>query len=123
MVVDKMKLFEDARKRWPCRFRITPTDGTPRFEADPALAAVYQSIEASCNPVGVWTAGDEWRKLANWSFHQALWQVAEHVSEERSVHREEVSFDAFDHWMRFNLSDEMWKQEREAYEASPPHFQ
>ena len=123
MVVNKWKLFEEARERWPRRFKVTPTDGSPCFEADPELAAVYQSIEVSCNPTGAWTQRDEWTKLANWSFNQAFWQIAEQVPEERFVLREEVSFDAFDHWMRFNLSDEMWAAERQEYDASPSRLQ
>lgn len=123
MAINKWKLFEEARERWPQRFQIIPTDGSPCFEADPELVAVYRSIEDTCTPSGAWSPSDEWAKLANWSFNQALWQIAEQVSEERFVLREEVSFDAFDHWMRFNLSDEMWMAERQEYDASPSRFQ
>ena len=123
MTINKWKLFEEAKKRWPQSFHITPTDEMPSFEADPALEAIYRSIEDSCNPTGAWTQSDEWTKLANWSFHQALWQLAEQVSEDRLILREEVSFDAFDRWMHFNLSEEIWTSERQEYEASPTRFQ
>ena len=123
MAINKWKLFEEARERWPQRFEITPTDGYPCFSADPDLVAVYRSIEVSCNPTGEWTQSDEWTKLANWSFNQALWQIAEQVPEKLFVLREEVSFDAFDYWMRFNLSDAMWTAERQEYVVSPSRFQ
>jgi hypothetical protein len=77
MAIDKMKLFESTRDRWPESIRITPTNGVPTFEAEPELVAVYRKIENACDPTGEWTANDEWNQLANWAFNQALWALAE----------------------------------------------
>lgn len=119
MAIEKIKLFEQTRERWPLTIRVTPTNGLPCFEAQPSLAEVYQDIEASCEPAGEWTREDEWTKLANWSFHQAFWGLAERSSSGRHIGREEVTFDMFDEWMRSNLSDDDWSAERHEYEESP----
>ena len=122
MTIDKRKLLEKTRERWPLCFRVTPTDGVPSFEAEPKLGDVYQTIEASCAPADEWTESDEWTNLANWSFHQALWKLAEQAATERHIHREDVTLDMFDDWMRFNLSEEGWAAERREYEGSPSSF-
>jgi hypothetical protein len=111
MPIDKTKLFESTKERWPT-FPITPSNGV----------AIYLSIEEACDPRGEWTQTDEWVQLANWAFHQALGALAESGTSERTVHREEVTFDLFDEWMRFNLSDDCWEDERHEYEASPSRF-
>jgi hypothetical protein len=121
MAVEKTKLFKHARERWPLTVRVLPTDGVPCFEARPCLVEVYRAIEASCEPAGEWTAEDEWKNLANWSFHQALWALAERAGE-RELRRDEVTFEMFDRCMRENLLDESWKAERLEYEESPSRF-
>ena len=121
MVLEKTKLFEQARGRWPLTVRVFPKHGTPCFEAKPCLGDVYRDIETSCEPVGDWTAEDEWTKLANWSFHQALWALAEGAGE-RLLHRNEVTFMMFDECMRENLTDDCWGAERIQYEESPSRF-
>ncbi len=122
MAIDKMKLFESTRDRWPLSFRVTPADRVPSFKAEPELVAVYRSIEESCNPIGERTQSDEWIQVANWAFHQALWAVAEDGATERVVRREDVTFAMFDYWMRSNLSDESWDEERQEYDDSPSRF-
>lgn len=122
MAVDKMKLFESTRDRWPPNFRIAPTDGVPSFNAEPDLLSVYQRIEASCEPIGERTQSDEWAQLANWSFHQSLWALAEDGATERMIRSQDVTFEMFDHWLRFNLADESWAGERREYEDSPSRF-
>jgi DNA-binding GntR family transcriptional regulator len=123
MAIDKTKLFESTRGRWPLSFRITPTRGTPPFLDEPDTVAVYRSIEEACEPTGEYTQSDEWTQLANWAFHQALGEVAKNVASEKIVRRDEVTFDLFDKWMRSNLSEECWHEERREYEASPSRFQ
>lgn len=83
---------------------------------------MYRSIEESCDPVVERTQNDEWIQLANWAFHQALWALAKGTVTERIIRREDVTFDMFDYWMRSNLSDESWEEERREYEDSPPRF-
>jgi hypothetical protein len=119
MIIDKKKLFEDARGRWPESLRVTPKEGVPCFRAEPSLTEVYRSIEASCSPASEWATSDEWCQLANWSFTQALWTLAEQVNSERLILRDEVTFDMFDAIMRSNLSHHEWTAYRKAYEASP----
>ena len=121
MAIDKVRLFERTRERWPLTVRVLPTTGVPSFEAHPCLVDVHEAVEVSCAPAGEWTAEDEWIGLANWSFHQALWALAER-SGERHLHRDEVTFDMFDDCMRSNLTDECWNAERVDYEESPLRF-
>ena len=121
MAIDKAKLFERTQERWPLTVHVRPINGVPCFVAEPNLVDVLEAIEASCAPFGEWTSEDEWTGLANWSFHQALWSLAEH-SEERLLHRHEVTFLMFEERMRANLSDESWKAERLIYEESPSRF-
>lgn len=121
MAIDKVKLFERTKERWPLAVHVRPIDGAPCFVAEPCLVDVHAAIEASCAPSEEWTAEDDWTGLANWSFHQALWSLAEH-SEEGLLHRDEVTFLMFEECMRDNLSDESWKTERLEYEESPSRF-
>jgi hypothetical protein len=121
MAIDKAKLFERTRERWPLTVRVRPTNGVPPFDTQPCLVDVHGVIEASCAPAGEWTAEDEWIALANWSFHQALWALAE-GSGERHLHRDQVTFDMFDECMRSNLSDDCWNAERLEYKESPSRF-
>ncbi|WP_152414756.1 hypothetical protein [Blastomonas sp. AAP53] len=121
MVIEKAKLFENTRERWPATVYVRPSKGVLCFVAEPSLVDVYEAVEGSCAPSGEWTAEDEWTHLANWSFHQALWALAER-SAERQLHRNDVTFHMFDERMRFNLSDECWNAERIEYEESPSRF-
>jgi hypothetical protein len=81
MAIDKMKLFESTRDRWPTSFRISPNTRMLCFEARPELVAVYDAIGKSCTPTG------EWTQLANWAFRQALRAVAKYVTTERAIRR------------------------------------
>lgn len=123
VVIDKWKLFERAREPWPQSVRVVPTERQPGFEAEPKLVAVYRSIEASCDPTGEWTDSDNWTSVANWSFHQALWKLAGQATTETLILRDDVTFEMFDYWMRFNLSDDDWSAQRQEYEDSPSRFQ
>jgi hypothetical protein len=122
MVIEKEALFQQTRERWPSTVRVSPFDGVQSFQAQPSLVGVYRAIEAHCEPKGEWTAEHEWAKLANWSFHQAIWALAEDTTSERDLSRDEVTFEMFDEAMRFNLSDDCWTSERAEYEASPMRF-
>ena len=122
MAIERTRLFEEAKARWPTRMRVFPTDGVPPFAAVPSLVDVYNDIQASCDPEGDWTDEDDWTGLANWSFHQALWAVAEQTTTERYVDRDEVAFERFDECMRSNLSADCWVAERRLYEESPLRF-
>lgn len=122
MVIEKKDLLERARERWQSVVRVVPKDGVPSFEAEPCLVEMYRTIEASCAPKGEWAPEDEWTNLANWSFHQALWALAEQSVSIKHLRREEVTFEMFDEWMRFNLSDDCWDAERAEYEESPLRF-
>lgn len=122
MAVEKIRLFEFARERWPLTMRVLPTNGFPSFASKSNLYDVYRAIEAACEPKGEWTAEDEWTGLANWSFHQALWLLAEQSTAERIVYRDEVSFEMFDARMRANLLDDGWIAERQKYEDRPLRF-
>lgn len=122
MAIERRRLFEEARDRWPRSIRIYPTKGFPSFDAEPSLVEVHTVIQSACQPKGEWTQQDEWIGLANWSFHQALWAVAEEAVAERQLDRDEVTFDRFDECMRSNLSDDSWAAERQEYEVSPLLF-
>lgn len=111
MAIDKTKLFESTKERWP--------DGPMTASKE---AAVYWAIEEACKPPGEYTQSDEWTQLANWAFHQAIGTLANDAAPEETVRREEVTFDLFDEWMRFNLTHECWEAERREYDASPSSF-
>jgi len=121
MAIEKTKLFDGTREQWPLTIRVLPKDGVTRFDSDPCLNDVYRAVQAGCEPAGEWTAEDEWANLANWSFHQALWALAERAGE-RHLYRDEVTFEMFDRCMRNNLSDDSWDAERLEYEESPSLF-
>lgn len=122
MAVEKRRLFERAKERWPRFMRVVPTNGFPSFVVEPCLVVLHEGIQAACDPKGEWTEEDEWKGLANWSFHQALCAIAERSVAERSLDREEVTFEMFDERMRSNLLDECWLAERGQYEESPLRF-
>lgn len=122
MAIEKRRLFEQARDRWPTSIRVVPTNGFPPFDADPSLVDVHGDIQAACDPKGDWTEEDEWTGLANWSFHQALWAMADQSTSERCIHREQVTFEMFDEYMRSNLLADCWVTERQQYEESPLRF-
>jgi hypothetical protein len=119
MALEKIELFERTRDRWPVYVHIRPKDGVPCFETNPSLLDVYRKIEADCERAEALTPEDEWTNLANWSFHQALWSIAER-SEEGHLNRDQVTFQMFENCMKRNLSaDNCWIAERVEYEASP----
>lgn len=111
MAIDKTKLFESTKERWP-EVSIGPSNGV----------AIYRAIEEACEPTGEYTQKDEWTQLANWAFHQAIGTLADDTASGKVVRKEEVTFDLFDEWMRFNLADDCWEAERREYEASPSRF-
>ena len=119
MAIERMRLFELARNRWPRRMRVIPKNGFPPFDAEPSLVDVHGDIQAACDPKGEWTEEDEWTGLANWSFHQAIWAVFDQSTAERVVDRDEVTFEMFDECMRSNLSADCWVAERRQYEEGP----
>jgi hypothetical protein len=121
MAIEKTRLFERTRGRWPLTVHVVPKEGVRCFEATPCLNEVYRTIEASSKPAGEWTAEDNWTHVANWSFHQALWTLAERP-DERHLDRNEVTFDMLDRCIRENLSDDCWDAERLEYEESPSLF-
>jgi hypothetical protein len=53
---------------------------------------------------------------------QALWAVADQLTGERDLDRDEVTFEMFDERMRSNLADDCWVAERHQYEESPLRF-
>ena len=122
MAVEKSRLFEQAKDRWPRRMRVYPTNGFPPFDAKPSLVDVHKDIQAACDPKGDWTEEEEWTGLANWSFHQALRAVANQSTAERNLDRDEVTFEMFDERMRSNLANDCWVAERHQYEESPLRF-
>lgn len=122
MTVEKGILFEQTKGRWPRRIRVFPTSRFPFFYAEPCLVDVHSRIQAACDPKGEWSKDDEWTGLANWSFHQALWTVAQQSKTERDIDCDEVTFEMFDECMRSNLLSESWADERRQYEESPLRF-
>lgn len=118
MSVEKRRLFEEAKNRWPLHIRALPTNGYPPFVTEPCLVNVHRNIEAACSPKGEWTEEDNWTALANWSFHQALGAVVDQSKAEQDVYRDEVTFEMFDKRMRSNLAIEHWADERLEYEEN-----
>lgn len=80
-----------------------------------ALNNVYRRLEEQLNG-----QADQWMQLAAWAFHQAVSELARAKSPapRAALGRHEVSFEAFDWWMRMNLSDESWAEVRAQYVAA-----
>ena len=79
-----------------------------------ALNNIYWPLEERLNDA------DDWTQLAAWAFHQALWELAGSRGGvgEATLRPADVSFEAFDRWMKKNLSDETWANVRKDYDAS-----
>ena len=104
--VDKRTLLDRVRHLWPDAITLRPDGG------EAALNNIYWPIEAKLEK-----GGDEWTALAAWAFHQALWDHARHQADAGSsiIRPADISLEAFDFWMRKNLSDEAWTNFREEY--------
>lgn len=105
--MDKRILFERTRSLWPdavCHFSETGTGE--------ALANIYRHVEEQLG-----RHSGQWMQLAAWAFHQAVSELARLKSPapRAALCRHEVSFEAFDWWLRMNLADESWAAVRTEY--------
>jgi hypothetical protein len=101
------KLFERARALWPQPVLHT---GDKRE----ALNKVYWPLEEQLGHE------DEWLSLAGWSFHQAFWEHAfsADAADSPMLSPADVPFSIFDRYMRENLQDDSWSDERAKYFSS-----
>lgn len=109
MAIDKNALFECTRSLWPANAEVSSLD---------ALNSIYETNEALV------PAGDDWRQVALWAFHQALAELGAQALAEGSaaVVPGAVPFAVFDKWMRSNLAKgewgpDEWLAERTEWEA------
>ncbi|KRA62228.1 hypothetical protein ASD79_22465 [Caulobacter sp. Root655] len=110
MAIDKTALFESTKALWP------QTIFT--FDARNTLNRIYQANEDS------YSVDDDWRQIAMWSFHQALWGLEREASAKGASRfsPSEISFNIFDKWMRSNLTgDDCWLPERAEWENDAPN--
>jgi len=110
VAIDKAALFESTRTLWP------QTIFT--FDAGNTLNRIYEVNERS------YPVDDNWRQIAMWSFHQALWGLEKEASANGALafSPSEISFSTFDKWMRSNLAKtkwgpDEWLEERTEWEA------
>lgn len=45
MAIEKAKLFERTRERWPLAISVLPTNGVPSFEAKPCSAEIFGPLK------------------------------------------------------------------------------
>lgn len=102
------ELFERARALWP---QPVPHTGDKRQ----ALNEVYWPLEERLG------CEDEWLSLAAWAFHQSFCEhaVSVGVASGSILSPADVPFSIFDRYMRENLQDESWADERTQYSTSP----
>ncbi len=104
VAINKRDLFESTKALWPETINLSEPN---------AANNIYWLLE------GAFPAGDNWRHVAMWAFHQALSEletqaVADGVS---TISPHSLEYSAFDRWMRFNLEgDDGWATERIAWE-------
>lgn len=77
-----------------------------------ALDNIYRRLEEQLG-----SHADDCAKLAARAFHQAISELArtKAVAPRAALRRYEISFEAFDWWMRENLSDGSWAGVRTEY--------
>lgn len=107
--MDKQALLDRVKSLWPNAITLRPDGGQA------ALNNIYWPIEEELEG-----EGNEWTMLSAWAFHQALWELAKtEVGVGRAILcPADVTLEAFDHWMRRNLSDETWAQVRREYDET-----
>jgi hypothetical protein len=107
-VIDKQALLNRVKSLWPDAITLRPDGGQE------ALNSIYWPLEE-----GLEDHGDEWIGLGAWAFHQALGELAQIKAKagRAALRPADVSLEAFDRWMRNNLSDESWSEVRKEYDA------
>ena len=105
MPFDKLALFNATKALWPASIDVLEdADATNRICWSNAAAVPKD---------------DEWRQLALWAFHQALTlHEKQSVAKGLPFRPHDVSFDEFDKWMRFNLEEDCWAEERSEYDRN-----
>lgn len=103
--MDKQALLDRVKSLWPHAITLRPDGGQD------ALNNIYWPIEEKLEG-----DGDEWIKLSAWAFHQTLWDLARTSGGRAVLFPADVTFEAFDHWMKTNLTDETWAQVRHEYD-------
>ena len=96
MPIDKTALFESTKALWPQTIFAGDAQNT--------LNRICEANKAS------YPIDDNWRQVAIWSFHQALWGLEREASANGAMtfSPSEISFSAFDKWMRSNLAKSKW---------------
>ena len=96
MAINKTALFESTRMLWPQTIFTSDAQNT--------LNRICEANEASRS------IDDNWRQVAIWSFHQALWGLAREAGANgvSTFSPSEISFATFDKWMRSNLAKSKW---------------
>jgi len=106
--MDKQALLDRVKSLWPDAITLRPDSGQE------ALNNIYWPIEEQLEG-----RTDELIKLAAWAFHQALWELARtKASGHAALRPADVTLEAFDHWMRTNLSHETWADVRHEYDET-----
>ena len=107
--MDKQALLDRVKSLWPDAITLRPDGGQA------ALNNIYWPIEEKLEG-----DGDDWITFSAWAFHQALWDLARTMDGAGSAafRPADVTLEAFDYWMRKNLSDETWSQVRHQYDET-----
>jgi hypothetical protein len=107
-----LSLFMKARSLWPLDLGLMVYETSPgEFSCNPSLVKLYRQIEDEISPT------DEWNKIATWSFHQALWELALKAYREGRgvVYPRDVLRSDFDRMVLDNLTGAEWADMRQEY--------
>lgn len=106
-LMDKRSLFERTRSLWPDAVCHVSEAGSCN-----ALDNIYRRLGKQLGG-----HANDCAQLAAWAFHQAISELArtKSAAPRAALRRDEISFEAFDWWMRENLSDSSWAEVRMEY--------
>lgn len=105
-------LFEEAKSFWPLNLKIKIFRNEENgFMCNPSLVDIYREIESHIAP------NEEWKKISTWSFHQALWNLAEISAQagKDAIYARDVNFYDFNRMMLDNLSGSEWADFNKIY--------
>ena len=109
--MDVKILFARMQELWPSVIDISRKNADGNDITFWSLIDIYDRIESDIQP------DDDWTGVSAWAFHQALMELAgiAAVQNISSLHVPDVPLPLFDRFLRENLSDPSWENERAAY--------
>lgn len=109
--MDPRQLFARSRTLWPDMILLRSERDWEEGQPIRTIVHIYDAIEDQVE-------SDDWLSLGAWAFHQALTTLARHkiAAGNHDLRPSDVTFEAFDRFMRLNLADPSWTEVRESYD-------